>query len=266
MPELPEVETIVRDLQACVIGKEIKDIIELRQGTVKYPADFTANSYGVIEEIRRRGKYIIIQLSSEYLLIVHLRMTGKLIYDDIKREDPKHLRCVIKFGDDGRLMFDDVRTFGTMEFIPAGDEDTYFKRIGIDALSEQITLEKFKELLSKKRTNIKNFLLDQSVIAGLGNIYANEILYRSKVSPLRQTAKITASEAKRIFKEMQLVLQEAIECNGTSISDYRRVDDKQGTFQNFLRVYGKESCPQGHEIERLKIGGRSTFYCKTCQK
>jgi len=266
MPELPEVETIVRELRDCIIGKRVKDVTELRRGTIVNPLSVDVSRLGNIESIDRLGKYIIISFSSEYLMIIHLRMTGKLVFDESGTSNSKYLRAAIALDNSERLLFDDIRTFGKIELIHRKDMGVYFNKLGKDALSNQLSAAVFIDLLRKKKTNIKNFLLDQTIIAGLGNIYVNEILFRCGINPLKNTADISDSQAKIIYQEMKKVLREAIKCNGTTISDYRRVDDKQGSFQNFLRVYGKKMCTLGHKIEKIQINGRSTYFCPVCQK
>ncbi len=265
MPELPEVQTVVNDLQEIILGKEIVSIEEFYPNTIRLTCDDSDYSAKVLQ-VDRRGKYILIILDNDFAVIVHLRMTGKLIYEELDQAPLKHERARINFSDNSYLRFDDVRTFGTIDCIPQADFPHYFRNLGIEPLSDDFNLNYLQDNIKKISAPIKSFLLDQRKIAGLGNIYACEVLYRSGINPLKAANKLTDKDLAKIVKEIKSVLQQAIECNGTTISDYRRVDDKTGSFQNFLQVYGKNICPKGHDIDKIKIGGRSTYFCKICQK
>ena len=266
MPELPEVETIVRDLRQNVIGKSIRKIDELRSDTVTIDPGLQTSKLGKITCIDRRGKYIIISTDQNYNLIIHLRMTGKLIFT--KQSDPlaKHTRAVINFRDETRLLFDDTRTFGHINVVKGNDKERLFCKLGCEPFAADFNAEKLSALLAGKKTNIKNFLLNQQYIAGLGNIYVNEILYASGIPPKKMTNELTDKDIQLIVKNTKKILLLAIKHNGTSISDYRRVDNKTGSFQNFLQIYGKKVCRLGHPVTRLKTNSRSTFYCPVCQK
>lgn len=265
MPELPEVETIVRDLCECIVGLRVKAISELRKGTVINSNDIAVERLGVVKSVERRGKYIFIVFDGESLISIHLRMTGKLIFAPFSDELSKYARCFIDFEEGGRLLFDDVRAFGKLEIIDAPGRQKIEAKLGVEPLSNSFDFEYLKRALYKKRTNLKNFLLDQKVIAGLGNIYVNEILFRSKLNPVRITTSLEETEIYILLTEIKEVLKLAIECNGTSISDYRRVDDKKGSFQNFLKIYGKSVCDKGHNVEKIRQNGRSTYFCPICQ-
>ena len=264
MPELPEVQTIVSELEEQIIGRHVQDITEFYQGTVRNSGAFEVNSR-LVTAVKRRGKYIMIELESGDVVVVHLRMTGKLIYDTKNLEVLLHERARITFTDSSFLRFDDVRTFGKIDYVSSANLISYFSKMGIEPLSEEFNYDYFKTLLHKSNRNIKTFLLDQSKIAGLGNIYVCEALYRSNINPYKRTNELNDAEINQLLHQIKDVLTHAIECNGTTISDYRRVDDKTGTFQNYLQIYGKKLCPKQHEVSRDKIGGRSTFYCPICQ-
>lgn len=265
MPELPEVQTVVNDLQKLIPGKEISTIEEFYPNTIRLTCD--ENYYcSKVTSVSRRGKYILINLENSYLIIVHLRMTGKLIYEEINQEPLKHERARIIFTDNSFLRFDDVRTFGTIDCLNKKDIQDYFKNLGIEPLSDDFSVKYLSKIITKISSPVKTFLLDQRRIAGLGNIYVCEVLYRTGIHPLLPTSKLDEIQIKKLIKEIKLVLRQAIDCNGTTISDYRRVDDKTGSFQNFLQVYGKNKCPLGHDVHRIIIAGRSTFYCDKCQK
>jgi len=264
MPELPEVQTVVRGLIQKVLGKEIQEIIELRPGTVIWQTEIT--NLGNIVEISRRGKYIILQTSEKLKLIIHLRMTGKLIFETDWNKNAKHARAEIIFTDKTKLIFNDVRTFGKIQVMNHDEEVEAFSRLGAEPLSETFNKRYLTEKLLRRTAPIKNILLDQRVVAGLGNIYVVEILFRSKIDP-RKSGKILKSvQIKDIVKHTKVVLQEAIKHNGTTISDYRSVEDKTGEFQNFLKVYGKKTCECGAQIIKIKQAGRGTYFCEKCQK
>lgn len=265
MPELPEVQTVVNDLANLIIGKTINQIEEFYPNTLRITCDET-NYCSQVSALQRRGKYILILLKNDFSIIVHLRMTGKLIYEEGNQELLKHERARIYFTDDSFLRFDDVRTFGTIDCLRQIKLPDYFSNLGIEPLSDEFSYKYLKDIIKNITSPIKSFLLNQNKIAGLGNIYVCEVLYRTKIHPLTISNKINQIQLKLLVQEIKLVLIQAIECNGTTISDYRRVDDKSGSFQNFLQVYGKELCPLKHRIEKIKIGGRSSYFCPICQK
>lgn len=265
MPELPEVQTVVNDLKNLIIGKEISRIEEFYPNTLRIECD-EANHCSQVSDVQRRGKYILILLHNNFSVIVHLRMTGKLIYEEVEKELLKHERARIYFADDTYLRFDDVRTFGTIDCLNQAEFPNYFCKLGIEPLSSKFSYSYLKDSIKNITSPIKSYLLDQTKIAGLGNIYACEVLYRTQIHPLTKANEINSKKLKTLIPEIKSVLTQAIECNGTTISDYRRVDDKTGSFQNFLQVYGKKFCPLGHPIEKIKIAGRSTYYCPICQK
>ncbi len=264
MPELPEVQTVINGLREKVSGKNIKLIKELRKGTVIWHTE--ADTIGRITKIDRRGKYIIIHTDMDYKIVIHLRMTGKLIFETDYKLTAKHTRAEIKFSDQTKLIFNDVRTFGKIEIFLKDQPVKGIENLGVEPLSEEFNFSYLKEKIKNRKAPIKNILLDQSVVAGLGNIYVCEILFRTGISPTREGRKLTGRQIKSIVAETKIVLEEALKNNGTTISDYRNVDDKSGEFQNFLRVYGKEKCNCGSDITRIKQAGRSTYYCRQCQR
>lgn len=264
MPELPEVQTIINGLTQKVLGKEIKEIIEFRSGTVIWQNPITG--LGNINFISRRGKYILIQTSNDYKVVIHLRMTGKLIFETDLTKTSDHARAEIIFNDNTKLIFNDVRTFGKIQIFKDNEEIKAFQKLGLEPLSDEFNAGYLKNKLKNRKAPVKNILLDQRVIAGLGNIYVAEILFRSKINPRVPGNRITKKQLESIVLETKTVLQEAIKHNGTTISDYRSVEDKTGEFQNFLKVYRKENCECGHQIKKIKQAGRSTYYCPVCQK
>ena len=263
MPELPEVETIKRELQSQILDKEIIDVKILLIRAFKNPLNLSV--LGQIEAINRLGKFLIIDIKDKSSLIMHLRMTGKLILGN--GENEKHIRVSFLFKDGDRLLFQDIRTFGLIEVIRYKESIYNNKKIGIDALSKEFTLLFFKNMCNSKSIPIKKLLMEQTLIAGIGNIYAMEILFASSVNPTRLSNSLKSFECKSIYEYTIKILNHAIDCNGTTISDYRRVDDKKGEFQNFLKVYGKKVCLVCNtNLTKIKQGGRTTMYCGKCQR
>ena len=193
-------------------------------------------------------------------------MTGKLIFETDIKKTSTHSRAEIIFADNTKLIFNDIRTFGKIQVLNSADKVEALGRLGAEPLSKEFNAEYLSDKLRKRTAPIKNILLDQNVVAGLGNIYVAEILYRCKMDPRKQGNKLKTKKLIDIVDQTRKVLKEAIKHNGTTISDYRSVEDKTGEFQNFLKVYGKKMCPDGHAIKRIKQAGRSTFFCDVCQK
>ena len=280
MPELPEVETIRRGLQRKIKNKQIKDIVINVDKMVKKPSlgEFITKIKGKkIKEIDRRGKYIIIHLDSEDKLIVHLGMTGLLIYPydnkiTEKEINPKHNHLIFTFTDDTQLVFNDVRRFGKIFLVSNIDEVESIAKLGVEPLEDYFTEEVFIQILNKKKNGkIKSFLMKQEFIVGLGNIYANEVLYRSNIHPLRPVSSLNKKEIKNLYQQIKLVLGEAVKLRGSTVADeaYRDTDGKKGKFAKKLQVYARkgEPCVKcGHTIEVVRIEGRSSFICPQCQK
>ncbi|MCF7918751.1 MAG: DNA-formamidopyrimidine glycosylase [Candidatus Cloacimonetes bacterium] len=266
MPELPEVETIVRELRGEITGKELTEIISLRPGTVKGACKKESGTLGRINSVSRRGKYIILGTDSDLAIVIHLRMTGKLQKRKENEERPAHCRAELQFGDGSVYYFDDVRTFGKIEILESGNLSGALSKLGIEPFSAEFNAEYLSNRMHNRKAPIKSLLLDQSLIAGLGNIYVCEILHRCGIAPQREGNSLRREEFGKLAAETTQVLSEAIEKNGTTISDYRRVDNKRGEFQNFLRVYGKKDCVCGNKILRIKQSGRTSYYCPVCQQ
>lgn len=264
MPELPEVQTIVNGLQPIISHKKIANIIQYRKGTVHCFCKI--NEFGTVTSLARRGKYIIIKTSEAFKIIIHLGMTGKLIYKLQAVENSKHCRAEIIFSDQSRVFFDDVRTFGKIHIFRIDDTVIGFENMGVEPLSASFNFEYLLDKVKNRKAPIKNLLMNQGMVAGLGNIYASEILHRAHIDPRKISAKLSKKEVEKIIKHTKKVLQEAILHNGTSVSDFRHIEDKKGEFQNFLKVYQKEVCHCGSVIKRVKMAGRSTYFCPQCQK
>jgi len=284
MPELPEVQTIVSGLNKKIKGAIISDVFCDWKKMIVEPANWNKFRKEIlgkkIQEVQRKGKFIIFKLSNAYL-IVHLRMTGHFLVIDEKKKkdknDPTHEKVnqYIHFGlklKDGReVVLSDLRKFAKIYF--CGEMALYddvIENIGLDPTDKNFTFGKFKEILEKKKGNIKQILMDQSLVAGIGNIYSSEILWEAKINPLRRIESLNEKELKQIYSAIKKVLALAIEKRGDSESDYRDVDGKEGGYQKIQKVYQREGekCyrKDGGIIKRIKIGQRSGFYCGKCQK
>ena len=242
MPELPEVQTIVNGLKKKIMNKKIISLFEQRKGTIQNFIKGDLCEFGSVISVSRRGKYIIIQTSEKIKIIIHLRMTGKLIFEENNNE-ATHSRAYFIFADGSKMIFDDVRTFGKIQIYRINDKIDSLEKLGIEPLSEEFNAEYLFNNIKKRKVPIKSLLLDQSIIAGLGNIYVCEILFRTKLNPTIKGMNISRKKSVEIVKNTKKIIAKAISCNGTSISDYRNVDNKTGEFQRFLQVYGKEKCP-----------------------
>ena len=268
MPELPEVETIVKGLKSYFLDKKIDDFHCHNQKIIKNYNDFATqilNNY--IKDIKRHGKYIFILLGNNKTIVIHLRMTGQILIKPINEKLDKHSHLEIIFPNN-KLVYRDIRKFGRFELVNTS-EIGYFissKKLSSDALV--ITLEEFTNNLKKKKGILKKTLLDQSVIAGLGNIYVDEVLNRVRLSPQFLTENLCADNISQMLKVIKETLKRAISKKGTTFSDYVDISSNKGQFQNELRVYRRQgaSCYNcGSKIIKDKIAGRGTHYCPNCQ-
>lgn len=278
MPELPEVETVKRSLEDKLKGKVIVAMQFLVPLIIKKPSaqEFMDALLGnAFLEIKRRGKYLLFSLDSGRILIVHLRMTGQLIFCPPKTPYEKHL-CLIftlldrKTGQISHLRYLDIRRFGCFYLLNPGEAPLVgLAKLGTEPLGEGFTLDYLKRVLLKRKGKIKALLLDQEIIAGIGNIYADEILFRAGIVPVKPGIDLTEEELNKLYQAIPQVLEESIKKRGTTISDYLDGEGQKGMFQNYLQVYSRagESCVVcGQIIEKTKIGSRSSYYCPHCQK
>jgi len=271
VPELPEVETIARGRANAVNGKTVASVAVTLPKVAIAPAgeSFERALVGkTIAGVGRRGKYVVFQLDSGGRLVVHLRMTGRLIVQPPGYSEPyPYTHVLLAFTDGTGLAFADVRQFGRMRLLAAGDP--WDADGGIEPLSQGFTSEAFVSMLDGRRTPIKTFLLDQSRIAGIGNIYACEALWEAEIRPSRPSHRISRPARRRLHGAVRNVLHRAIEARGTSVDDYVDAEGLRGGFQNQLAVYGRlgEPCPRcGKPIVRTVIGQRGTWWCRGCQK
>jgi formamidopyrimidine-DNA glycosylase len=270
MPELPEVETIVRGLRPAIAGKTIAAVhVSLKKMAVA-PAGiaFESTLEGErIEAIERRGKYAVFTLRSGRLLVTSLRMTGRLVVLGARERPYPYTHIELRFSDKSRLAFADVRQFGRMRLVEAGEP--WDADLGVEPLSGSFTPDRFIGMLSGRTTPVKVFLLDQRRVAGVGNIYACEALWQAGIRPGTPAKRLSKPAAARLHHALVEVLQLAIGLRGSSVDDYVDAQGLKGGFQNVLSVYGRtgKSCSRcGGSIVRTVIAGRGTWWCRTCQK
>jgi formamidopyrimidine-DNA glycosylase len=271
VPELPEVETIARGLASTVTGKTIV-AAKVTHAKSVVPADaarFVRSVAGErIEAVGRRGKFVVARLASGRSLVVHLRMTGRLIVQPAGTTDPyPYTRVRLGFADRTSLAFADVRKFGRMRLVDAGED--WDAELGDEPLDEAFTAARFGELLRGRTTPIKAFLLDQRHIAGVGNIYACEALWEAKIRPTQAAGALSRERQRRLHGTLRSVLWRAIGMGGTSARDYVDAEGMRGGFQNELAIYGRagEACPRcSGPIVRTVLGQRGTWWCRTCQR
>jgi formamidopyrimidine-DNA glycosylase len=266
MPELPEVETIKTDLEKVILGKKISQVIVRKATVIREPSPekFKAGLEGqTIKSVQRRAKVLILGLSSGKALVIHLKMTGQLVYPG----GGPGSRVVFKFSNGDSLDFNDQRLFGELRLLDDWRSLKFIKELGPEPFG--ITAEQFKTMLASKKTRIKPLLMDQTFISGIGNLYAAEILFRAKIDPARPASSLNDKEKELLLKEIQEVLREAIKAGGSSIDDYVRVSGQKGDFVRHHRVYGRQAKPClicKSPIKRTVLGGRGTFFCPKCQK
>lgn len=288
MPELPEVETIRVGLQRLLPGKTIE--IEQHDTPKGFPnAPEQVKQFlvgGTITEVDRRGKGLIIKLDTDYALIVHLKMTGQLVFrtqlgdgfggghptDSLIGSLPdKSTRVTLSFTDGSQLFFNDQRKFGWMKLIPQAEvaDESFFARLGPEALADDFTFDIFRTRLQRRRrTSIKAAILDQSVLAGVGNIYADEGLYSARIHPATLVQDVSPAKLKRLYLGLRAVMNLSISLGGSSDKNYIDVEGNKGSYLTFAKVFRREGlacCRCGHPIEKIRVAGRGTHFCPHCQ-
>lgn len=273
MPELPEVETVKESLKLRLVGKKIVKAKILYDNIIAYPSkeDFVLKiANQTINDIKRRGKFLMFVLDDFYLLS-HLRMEGKYFFKDKSIPYEKHEHVIFELDDDTELRYRDTRKFGKMYLINKEDIDKVgpLKDLGLEPCDDNLTSDYLMEKYKKRGTPIKSVLLEQDIIVGIGNIYADEILFLCGINPLRKASLISSNECDLIIKYTREVLEKAIKMGGTTIRTYSSVDGVHGLFQNELLIHGKDNgkCPKcGNDISKIRVGGRGTYFCEKCQK
>ncbi len=287
MPELPEVETVRRGLHALIIGKVISsEAHDTEKGFPNSSADVAQFLLGAsVTDVRRRAKVLMIDLASGYSLLIHLKMTGQLVFvgetrfgaghpnDSLVHELPdKSTRVSFTFEDGSKLFFNDQRKFGWMRLMPTIEipNINFMQKVGPEPLSEDFTPQEFMQRFTRRaKTSIKAAILDQSVVAGVGNIYADESLWGAKLHPTRLVGSVTEQEFTLLFHELREVMNLAVEKGGSSNHTYVNAEGKKGSYMDFARVFRREglACPRcGTTIEKLRVAGRGTHICPYCQQ
>lgn len=273
MPELPEVETVRRGLSALILDRKITDV------KLIYPKIIQGDRDQFIEQmtgrkfikIDRRGKYLLFRLSDDLTMVSHLRMEGK--YSVKNQDEPldKHTHVVFDLDDGHQLRYNDVRKFGRMQLVKTGTEGELpsLKKLGPEPTPETFKVADFYTELHKRKKVIKSALLDQTIVAGLGNIYVDETLWMTKIHPETKCNQITKKQAQELHDNIIVELNRAIESHGTTVFTFAAVNDAIGSFQNELQVYGRKGQPCARcqtPIEKIVVGQRGTHFCPQCQK
>ena len=271
MPELPEVETIRRQLAPHLEGERIEraEVLDPRWCEPAAPAEVEqAVAARRIERVARRGKYLILELEDDVHLVMHLRMTGNLLLVGADEERP-HVRARLVLGGKA-VLFQDVRRFGTGIVLLGSDaRDAYFQdRLGVEPLDPDFTVEALRDLARGRRAPVKAFLLSQERIAGVGNIYADEALFRARIHPLRPVGALRRPQLAALRDAVIEALEAGIDARGATIDDFRHADGAEGSFQHRFLAYGREDepCPRcGSPIRKMRAAGRGTYFCSRCQ-
>ena len=277
MPELPEVESLRRILARSAVGRTVvaASVKETRLRRIVTPDLAAAIAGRTIEAIGRRAKYLMIELSGGHLMMVHLGMSGSLTHRrgdfDGASFDPRHDHVEFTLDDGSRLVYNDPRRFGLMKFIARGERESIaeLKDLGPEPFASEFNAEYLWRVTRGRKGAIKNLLMDQRIVAGVGNIYASEILFRARVRPTRHAGKVTRAEVERIAAITPEILHEAIGSRGTTFRSYRDSRGQPGRFASKLRVYDREGKPClecAAPIRAVVVGQRSSFYCPRCQK
>jgi formamidopyrimidine-DNA glycosylase len=276
MPELPEVETIRARLEPRLVGRRFQrvEIFDPRLTRPFDPAGVAAELEGErVAALDRRGKYLVVRFESGRVLLIHLRMTGNLLYGNggsLSVDDDPHLRAVVRLDDGSDVMYRDMRRFGTWLLVEPDELEPYLgERLGGEPLARSFTATRLEKALSGRRTPVKAALLDQRRLAGVGNIYADEALWRARVHPLTPAGELDDAELKALHRGIRAALQAGIARQGATLSAYRTPDGRPGRMQYEFRVYGREGEPCercGTPIEKIRAAGRGTWYCPGCQR
>ncbi|WP_339047832.1 bifunctional DNA-formamidopyrimidine glycosylase/DNA-(apurinic or apyrimidinic site) lyase [Candidatus Mesenet endosymbiont of Phosphuga atrata] len=270
MPELPEVETICRFLHAKLLKKKIIDI-KVNQANLRMPITQNINEMiksGVVTNIRRRGKYIIWEMSNSALVIIHLGMSGKLLYFDRQTPISKHDHVIFLLEDSSSIIYNDPRRFGLVVAINSKEEGKFFQHLGIEPLTDGFSGSTLKQVLTDKTASIKSILMNSKIIVGIGNIYAAENLFLAGISPFKLAKDLSQEECDKLVIAVKNTLTCAINAGGSTLKDYAKPSGSPGYFQHHFKVYGRAGKPCiicHNTILSVRQSGRSTFYCSKCQ-
>jgi formamidopyrimidine-DNA glycosylase len=277
VPELPEVETVRRRLEPVLVGRRFDhvEIDDVRLTRPEDPVEVAAELIGErVAAVERRGKYLIFRFESGRVLLIHLRMTGNVLHHSRGRDeglnpDP-HRRAVVRLDDGSDVAYRDVRRFGTWLLLGPGELDAYLEtRLGAEPLGRAFTTKVLTARLAKRKAPVKAALLDQRTLAGLGNIYVDEALWRARIHPLRPAGELDADELRALRGAIAKALEAGIARQGATLRDYRQPDGSSGRMQHEFKVYGRggQPCDRcGTLIDKIRVGGRGTWYCPNCQR
>jgi formamidopyrimidine-DNA glycosylase len=273
VPELPEVETVRRRLAPALEGHSFEhvEITDPRLTRPHDPFEVARELEGErVAKVDRRGKYLIVRFESGRALVIHLRMTGSLRHAAAgKLQDDPHRRAVVNLDDGSDVAYRDVRRFGTWLLLEPSDVDTYIDtKVGREPLADSYKAKHLAEKLANRRAPIKAAILDQRTVAGVGNIYADEALWRAKVHPLTPANVLTPDEVRAVYKGIRAALQAGVRRQGSTLRDYQLPDGSSGTAQDKFKVYGRAGLPCercGTPIDKIRVAGRGTWYCPHCQ-
>jgi formamidopyrimidine-DNA glycosylase len=272
VPELPEVETVRRQLEPVLVGRRFErvEILDRRLVRPLEPLEVAAELEGErVAAVERRGKYLIVRFESGRALLIHLRMTGSVRHVSEPLQDDPHRRAVVRLDDGSDVSYHDVRRFGTWVVVEPPELDAYLgSRLGAEPLERSFTAARLGERLQRRRAPIKAALLDQRTLAGLGNIYVDEALWRARIHPLKPAEELDTDDVGRLTKAIKDALRTGIARQGATLRDYRRPDGGSGSMQHEFKVYGREGEPCdrcGTPIAKTRAGGRGTWFCPTCQ-
>jgi formamidopyrimidine-DNA glycosylase len=275
MPELPEVETVCRQLEKAVVGKKINEVEIRFSGRLNLSVEkFSAEVCGRrIAAIDRRAKLIMIRLSGGKTLVVHLKMTGKLLLVEPDHEPGKHTHIIFRLSGRRVLFFDDMRKFGFVRLFDTADVESKViapAKLGAEPFGPDFTVKGFSACLARHgRSAIKALLLSQKCVVGVGNIYSDETLWRAQIRPDRLAGDLRPAEVKRLHVAIKSILKKAIEMGGSSVGDYRNAENQRGSYARLLKAYGRagQPCQRCRKpIKKTRLAGRGTHYCPTCQK
>lgn len=272
MPEIAEVETVRQTLKRRILKKQIKNVNVIYERMIESDLnEFKTKLIGLeFDDILRKGKWLLFSIG-DYYLCSHLRMEGKYFIKDNNEEINKHEHVIFEFSDGTDLRYHDTRKFGRMNLVKKDmiDSVSGVAKQGIEPIDDELSKEYLYDNFNKRRLPMKTLLLDQTIISGLGNIYADEVLFEAKINPLKKGSEINLDECERIKKASKSIITEAIKCGGTTIKSYTSSLGVTGRFQQHLKVHKRENekCSTcGTIISRIVVGGRSTYYCSKCQK
>jgi len=274
VPELPEVETVRRRLEPVLVGRRFEhvEIDDARLTRPADPAEVAAELTGErVEAVERRGKYLVVRFESGRVLLIHLRMTGNVLHAPAGAPvDVSHRRAVVNLDDGSDVVYRDVRRFGTWLLVEPGDLNPYLTaRLGGEPIGRTFTTKSLAAKLAGRKAPVKAALLDQRTLAGLGNIYVDEALWRARISPLKPARDLGPEQVKGLRDGIKRALDAGIARQGATLRDYRQPDGSRGSMQDEFKVYGRggEPCPRcGTPIEKTRVAGRGTWYCPACQR